>query len=156
MSSVGVMTCPWDDCDRENLSPQGYTAHVTYCDHNPEPGIPRSKQQELGMIETDGNDWPSPDEPESPTSPSLPPREEPEITEEHNDDDHRTCPVCDHGDVMDAEEAKAEYLSSCETVHPKAKKGYELADHACQNPHCGALWGDEYAEPLPMEVIINA
>jgi hypothetical protein len=66
------------------------------------------------------------------------------------------CPLCGHDEVLPADEAKTAYVEAVETPNPKAVLGYEIADHACQNPKCAALWGEKYHEPLPMEEVINA
>lgn len=158
----GFMECRF--CDRSDLTPQGHKSHETHCDENPNPEIPYDKQAEMDLLEkeeTAESGHPNPDQSVSEGSdPGLPSVEtlsggksEPETA---TDGGNRTCPLCGSGDVLDASEAKAGYIDAVEKPNPKAVHGYELADAACQNPECAALWGEKYDEPLPMSAVINA
>jgi len=159
------LSCRWDGCERDDLSPQGHKSHETHCDHNPNPGISYTQQQDLGLLDEEEratpNGGPNPDQSVSEPSGGLPSVErlspDKNPTEKVATDGGKSeCPLCGHGDVLDAAEAKTEYVEAVEKPHPKAVLGYELADQACQNPECAALWGEKYHEPLPMEEVVNA
>ncbi len=154
-------------CDRDDLTPQGHKSHETHCSENPNPGVPYDVQKDLGLLEskegTEPDDHPNPDQSVSAESSSglpsverLGPDKNTNPTEAVTDGGKKECPLCGHDDVLEAEDAKVAYIEAVEKPNPKAVLGYELADHACQNPECAALWGEKYEEPLPMSVVIAA
>lgn len=164
MSVQRVCTCRW--CGKDDLTPQGHKSHETHCDDNPNPGIPYDQQKDLGLLESqegaEPDDHPNPDQSVSNESPgglpsveTLGPDKSP-TSKVATDGGERECPLCGHDDVIDASEAKAAYVEAVEMPNPKAVLGYELAESACQNPECAALWGPKYAEPLPMDAVISA
>lgn len=152
-------------CDKDDLTPQGHKSHETHCDENPNPGIPYDQQKELGILESEeeaaSDPHPNPDQSVSKGSEGLPDVEtlspDKSATQKPaTDGGTRECPICDGEDVIDAAEAKAGYIDAVDQPNPKAVLGYELADSACQNPECAALWGEKYDEPLPMDRVISA
>jgi hypothetical protein len=64
------------------------------------------------------------------------------------------CPICGGSDVMPATDAKSEYEAAAEGINEKAILGFKLADHYCNNPDCGGLWGGRFSEPMTMEEVI--
>lgn len=154
-------------CGRDDLSPQGHASHETHCDENPNPGVPFEQQKQLGILESQeeaaSDDHPNPDQSVSegsseglPDVDTLGPGKNSPKEEAVTDGGEDRCPICDHDDVLDAAEAKEKYIDAVEMPNPRAVLGYELAEKACQNPECAALWGPKYDEPLPMDVVVNA
>lgn len=162
------MTCRF--CGRDDLTPQGHTSHETHCDDNPNPGIPYAQQKELGILESQEGagtpeGHPNPDQSVSQPSGGLPdvetlsPDKSPPGSPESaltDGGEVAECPICEGADVLDAADAKAEYIDAVEHPNPKAVLGYELAEHACADPECAALWGEKFHEPLPMQEVVNA
>lgn len=163
---TGQQICECRFCGRDNLTPQGHKSHETYCDENPNKGIPYDKQEELGVLEGTGSseskeappDHPNPDQSvsDSATLPSVetlsPSKKQGEPATDGGEPDE--CPLCG-ADVLDAGEAKAEYTSQVEKPNPKAVLAYKLADWTCTARDCGAVWGDD-KEPVTMEKVVNA
>lgn len=162
MTGQRICTCRF--CGRDDLTPQGHQSHETHCDENPNPGVPYAQQKDLGILEEEAHE---PDDDPNPyqsvsddSSGGLPDVET--LSSEKNAQDAvadggtRECPICGHDEVLDAGEAKSAYIDAVDQPNPKAVLGYELADHACQNPECAALWGERYDEPLPMSVVLDA
>lgn len=163
---TGQPLCECRFCGRDDLSPQGHGSHETHCDENPNPGVPYDQQKDLGLLESqegaDTDPRPNPDQSDSAEgSAGLPPVERLAAVNSSSEDvatdgGERVCPLCGSEGVMDADDAKAEYIDRTDRPNPKAVLGYELADHACQEPACAALWGEKYEEPLPMKAVVNA
>lgn len=164
---TGQPLCECRFCGRDDLSPQGHRSHETHCDENPNPGVPYDQQQELGLLESqegaEADPRPNPDQSVSSEGSGLPPVERLSAANSSQgsgqavtDGGSRKCPLCGCDDVLDADDAKAEYIDRTDAPNPKAVLGYELADHACQEPACAALWGEKYDEPLPMKAVVNA
>lgn len=172
MTGQRICACRWDGCPRDDLTPQGHKSHETHCDHNPNPGISYDDQQKLGLDDgpqaggtPDGH--PNPDQ-RADSSGGLPPVEtlagkknpNESATQVATDGGTRSvpssCPLCGADDVLDAGDAKSAYVDAVDRPNPKAVLGYELADYACNQPACAALWGEEYHEPLPMSEVVNA
>jgi hypothetical protein len=155
-------------CGRDDLSARGITSHETHCDENPNPGISPAKQQELGILESEGadpDDSPNPHQESDESAGGLPSVEtlgggnnttESGQTAATDGGEVSECPLCDAADVLPAADAKTAYIDAVEHPNPKAVLGYELAEHACQNPECAALWGGKYDEPLPMKEVVEA
>lgn len=165
MTGQPIMECRF--CGRDDLTPQGHKSHETHCDENPNPGIPYDQQQQLDLIESqegarNTDESPNPDQSVAGSSEGLPSvkklgeRKNDDVNEPVADGGERQCPLCGHDDVLEAADAKEAYISAVDKPHPKAVLGYELADWACQNPECAALWGSKYHEPLPMDAVISA
>jgi len=166
---MSARVCECRFCGKDDLTPQGHPSHETWCDENPNPGIPYDKQEELDLLEDntqqegDGSaEHPNPDQSVSSPTEGLPSVEKlapdksvPE-TEVATDGGNDECPLCGHDEVLEAADAKEEYIEAVDTPNPKAVLAYELADRACQNPPCAALWGEKYDEPLPMEAVVSA
>lgn len=155
-----AITCRF--CGRDDLSARGLTSHETHCDENPNPGIAPAKQKELGILESEAPDEePNPDQSVSAASSGGLPSVETlsgnkNSPERVADGGERSCPCCDSDDVLDATDAKTAYIEAVEKPNPRAVLAYELAEHACQNPDCAALWGPKYDEAIPMREVVEA
>lgn len=158
----------------QDKTPQGIRSHEQYCEDNPHPGVPYEFQEERGLLDEDAEKEGAGPEPSSNPDQSaesgsgrLPDRStlpagksegeggspDPSRTDGGNPGE---CPLCGGTDVLAADDALREYLDAVDSPNPKAVLGYKLADHACADPDCAALWGEEYVEPLPMEAVVNA
>lgn len=147
--------CPCRFCG-DSFSPQGHYGHETFCDENPHQGVPYDQQEALGV-------GPGAEDPDPPTGEErsragesddgLPPVQM--LSREKKPREAPSeCPLCG-GEAMDASEALDAYREAVETPHPRAIRAYRLADHACEEPDCAALWGDEFPEPVPMQVVVQ-
>jgi hypothetical protein len=163
MTGQPVMECRF--CGRDDLTPQGHKSHETYCDENPNRGIPYDKQDELDLLESKEEavepDHPNPDQSVSDESGSgLPSVEKLSGSKSTRaaatDGGSESCPVCGTEEVTAAKEAKEDYIGAVEHPNPKAVLAYELAESACREPECSALWGPKYDEPLTMREVVNA
>lgn len=159
MTGQATISCRF--CGRDDLSARGLTSHETHCDENPNPGISPSQQKDLGILDEGAtNDHPNPDQSASGTSSGLPDVETlsggKSTPEPVTDGGDRECPCCGTSDVLDAADAKESYIEAVDRPNPRAVLAYELAEHACQNPECAALWGPKYDEAVPMDQVVNA
>lgn len=163
MTGQPVMSCRF--CDRDDLTPQGHKSHETHCDENPNPGISYDKQREMGLLESQEEaaepDQPNPDQSVSDGPSSGLPSVETlsggkSQSETATDGGERSCPICGGSDVLDASEAKADYIEAVEKPMGRAVLAYELAEWTCGDMSCAALWGAEYEEPLTMKEVVEA
>lgn len=141
-------TYPCQYCG-ETFTARGLTSHEHWCSQNP---ANHDEGTSGGRGPTGG-----PDTPDVATDGGLPDREtlrgeknpsNPEVP------DTEACPVCDSGDTRPSADALDDYLFQTDRPNDRAVLAYELSRKACGNPGCGAVWGDDFEEPVPMEEIV--
>jgi hypothetical protein len=154
MSAPAVCSCRF--CGEE-YEPAGITNHETYCEENPNSGVPVEKQKELGIFdepnssdltadpssETEATpERANPDQEASTDGGTLPPREKLPGT---NKDEPKRCPNCKSDDIMPAHEAREAFKEELGGIPDELRTTLDAAEHYCNE--CWYVSGGELGSP---------
>lgn len=162
-SNTKVCTCRWG-CGEGPFGPDGITNHETFCDENPNHGVPVEKQKELGIFpdelksggkpgETTESVEPDPDQRASATDGgSLPPRRtrSPDKKGRGSEEnpEKSDCPNCGSSEHIPTEEAVQGFQSELSEMPDALRLTLEATRRYCNN--CWNVWGDELENPHPI------
>lgn len=164
------MSAPRNVCEcrfcGDTFGPDGITNHETFCDENPNSGVPVEKQKELGILPDEYTETgdepgqtpraaePDPDQrAEAAADGGLPPRRSPTTDkssrESGSSEESSTCPNCGSQDHIPAFRARKGFENELETPLPdELRATLDAVERYCNG--CWHVWGGELDNPYPI------